>query len=87
LPPLTAPDEVRGAGTSCFPSAFSLQPSAWSGTLSFANLYRKVKEQGLIAGVCRACATKTGAREAAEAQGLELLGEMSGHPGVAAYLE
>jgi hypothetical protein len=39
LPPLTAPDEVRGAGTSCFPSAFSLRPSASSGTLSGAGHY------------------------------------------------
>ena len=53
----------------------------------FANLYRKVKDKGLVAGVCRACANKMGSRDSAEAQGLELLGEMSGHPGVAPFLE
>jgi hypothetical protein len=53
----------------------------------FANLYRKVKDAGLVAGVCRACATKMGSKEAAESQGLALLGDMSGHPGVAPFLE
>ncbi len=53
----------------------------------FAYLYRKVKDANLIAGVCRACATKMGSRESAQSQGLELLGEMSGHPGVGPYLE
>jgi hypothetical protein len=53
----------------------------------FSNLYREVKEQGLIDCVCRACAAKTGALEGIQAQGLPLCGEMTGHPSMARYLE
>jgi len=53
----------------------------------FHPLYQKAKEAGLFAGVCRACATKTGSLAAAEAQGLPLLDDMSGHPSLARYLE
>ena len=53
----------------------------------FAALYEKVKGAGLIAGVCKACASKMGSRESAEAQGLALLQDMSGHPSVGTYLE
>jgi hypothetical protein len=41
----------------------------------------------LIEGVCRACATKTGALAEAESQGLRLLDDMSGHPSLGRYLE
>ena len=53
----------------------------------FAGLYRQLKDKGLIAGVCKACATKMGSRESAEEQGLTLLGDMSGHPSVGRYLD
>jgi hypothetical protein len=55
--------------------------------MPFANLYAKLIEAGLVAGVCKACANKMGSKESAEAQGLTLLGDMSGHPSVGAYLE
>jgi len=48
-------------------------------------LWRKSLEAGLVAGVCKACANKLGTLEAAKGQGLTLLDEMSGHPGMAAY--
>jgi hypothetical protein len=48
-------------------------------------LYEKVRTLGLIAGACRACATKMGTMEAAIAQGLTLLDEMHGHPSMARY--
>lgn len=48
----------------------------------FANLYQKVKSEGLIDGVCRACSAKTGSRQGAE-EGLRLLDDMSGLPRVA----
>jgi hypothetical protein len=54
---------------------------------AFYPLYVKVKEGGLIEGVCRACATKTGAVGEAQAQGLRLLDDMSGHPSLGRYLE
>ena len=50
-------------------------------------LWRQVKEQGLVEGVCRACATKTGVLESCEQQGLKLLGDMNGHPAMSAYLD
>jgi len=53
----------------------------------FADLYNTVKQAGLIDCVCRACAAKMGALDAAEAQQLPLGRDMSGHPGMAAYLE
>jgi hypothetical protein len=53
----------------------------------FADLYTKVKETGLIHCVCRACAAKMDSLEDAEAQQLPLCREMSGHPGMASYLE
>ena len=50
-------------------------------------LYRKVREEGLITAVCRACATKLGALPVIEAEKLPLTGSMSGHPPMAPYLE
>ena len=49
-------------------------------------LWTAVKEKGLVAGVCLACATKTGVVEACRAQGLNMLDDMSGHPAMADYL-
>lgn len=54
--------------------------------LPFAKLYEKAVAEGLVAAVCEACAGKTGARESAIAQGLQLAGEMKGHPSIEAYL-
>ena len=54
---------------------------------AFYPLYVKTKEAGLIDGVCRACATKTGSLAEAQAQGLRLLDDMSGHPSLGRYLE
>ena len=48
-------------------------------------LWKKVKEAGLVDGVCKACANKMGALNAAKAQDLNLLDEMSGHPSMAKY--
>jgi hypothetical protein len=53
----------------------------------FHSLYVKVREAGLIDGVCRACANKTGSLAEAQAQGLPLLDEMNGHPSLGRYLE
>lgn len=48
-------------------------------------LWGKVKDAGLVDGVCRACSNKLGVLEAAQAQGLTLLDDMSGHPSMAGY--
>ncbi len=50
-------------------------------------LYVKAKAQGLIVGACRACSTKLGVVSAVEAEGIALIGEMSGHPSMLAYIE
>jgi len=50
-------------------------------------LYEKVKKHELIDAVCRACAIKMGALEAAEAEGLKIADEMAGHIGMAPYIE
>ena len=51
-----------------------------------ASLYAKVRERGLIRGVCRACASKMGTLEAAKAQKLRICEELSGHPSFEKYL-
>jgi hypothetical protein len=54
---------------------------------TFHPLYVKTRDAGLIEGVCRACATKTGSIAEAQSQGLRLLDDMSGHPSLGCYLE
>lgn len=48
-------------------------------------LWKKCRNEGLVEGVCKACANKLGTLEAAKDQGLPLLDDMSGHPGMAAF--
>ena len=50
-------------------------------------LWQKAREAGLIEGVCKACANKLGALDAAKAAGLTLLDDMSGHPAMARFRE
>ncbi|MDP8225985.1 MAG: DsrE family protein [Candidatus Lernaella stagnicola] len=52
-----------------------------------AKLFRRAKEEGLIGGVCKACASKVGALEAAIEQELHLYDDMMGHPSITAFLE
>ena len=48
-------------------------------------LWKKNLEAGLVEGVCNACSGKLGTMEAAREQGLKLLDDMSGHPGIETY--
>jgi hypothetical protein len=48
-------------------------------------LWKKNLEAGLVEGVCKACSGKLGTLDAAKEQGLTLLDDMSGHPGMSAY--
>ena len=48
-------------------------------------LWKKNLEAGLVEGVCKACSGKLGTLEEAKKQGLTLLDDMSGHPGIATY--
>lgn len=49
-------------------------------------LYTKAKTQGIIAGACRACSTKLGVVETVQKEGIELIGDMSGHPAMSDYI-
>ena len=48
-------------------------------------LWEKVKSAGLVDGVCKACSNKMDTLGAAKEQGLTLLDDMMGHPGMARY--
>lgn len=50
-------------------------------------LYRKATAQDLFEGACRACSAKMKVSEAIEKEGLPFLDDMSGHPGMAKYLD
>jgi hypothetical protein len=56
-------------------------------SLPFAKPYKKAVADGLIDAVCDACAQKMGSKESALAQGLNLVGEMNGHPSISRYLD
>ncbi len=49
-------------------------------------LYAKVKANGLIDAVCRACSIKMGVLEAVEKERLPISGDMSGHPAMSRYI-
>jgi hypothetical protein len=53
----------------------------------FANLYSQLREKGLLSCICRACSQKMGTLEEAERQGLEIVGDMQGHPSIAGLVE
>ncbi len=59
-----------------------MQPDNW-----LNGLWQKVCSQELVAGACKACAQKLGARAGIEGHGLALLEDMNGHPGMAAFRE
>jgi len=48
-------------------------------------LWKRAKAKGLVEGVCKACANKMETISEAKAQGLTLLEDMLGHPGMARY--
>jgi hypothetical protein len=50
-------------------------------------LYRRMLEKGFFAGVCPACSSKMQVLEEIQKAGLPLLDDMSGHPGMAKYIE
>lgn len=50
-------------------------------------LWEKVRSRGLVLGVCRACSSKMGTMKDAQKQDLNLLDDMSGHPGMSGYMK
>ena len=67
-------------------AACGLIPELGEAGHPFHQLYATAKEEGLIDGVCKACAQKMGGLDAAQAQGLTILDDMSGHAGMAPYI-
>lgn len=53
----------------------------------FANLYSHLLEKKLLTCICKACSQKMGTLAEAERQGLNIVGDMQGHPSIAGYLE
>ena len=49
-------------------------------------MYEKVKTEGLIDTVCKACAMQANAVEAVEREGLSMSGDAFGHVSLAAYI-
>jgi hypothetical protein len=68
-------------------SATKLVPELAREGHAFHGLYARVKQAGLFDGACKACSAKLGVLAGVEAEGLALLDDMAGHPGVARYLE
>lgn len=68
-------------------AATALIPELVKNGHPFRQLWESVREKGLIAGVCRACAAKMESLEAAEAQGLKILDSMKGHPSMADFIK
>ena len=66
-------------------AATKLLPGLANNEVSLYDKWEKVKAAGLVAGVCRACSYQMGTQESAKAQGLELLADMAGHPGMAGF--
>ena len=50
-------------------------------------LFKKAQEQGIIVGACRACSNKLGVAHAVTDTGIELIGDMSGHPAMSEYID
>lgn len=50
-------------------------------------LFTRVREAGLLDGVCRACAATLGVTEQVEQAGIALIGDMQGHPSMRAYMD
>ncbi len=50
-------------------------------------LFQKVRDQGLLRAVCRACSDKMGVLSTVQAEGLPLGEDMNGHPSLGRYVE
>ncbi|NLX82277.1 MAG: hypothetical protein GXZ04_00440 [Clostridiales bacterium] len=50
-------------------------------------VYLKIKEAGLIAGICLACSKVLGVYEDCVATGLPMLSDMSGHAGIMPFIQ
>ena len=53
----------------------------------YAEVYRQVKEAGLISGACQYCSVAFGQEKAVETAGMTLLGEADGHPSLLSLVD
>lgn len=71
---------IEGASTKLIPDL--IQPDN-----PMHGLFQKVRDQGLIRAVCRACSDKMGVLDRVRAEGLPLGEDMNGHPSLGRYVE
>ncbi len=67
--------------------ATKLLPGLENEGTPFFRMWEQIKDEKLVAGVCRACSTQMGTAASAQKQGLTLLDDMSGHPSFAGFLD
>ena len=68
-------------------ASVALPPALVKPDHPLARLFAQVRETGLLAGACKACSVKLGVAAEVEAVGVPLIGDMSGHPSMASYME
>lgn len=67
-------------------TATKLVPELEKDENPFKGLYRQAKELNLFDGVCKACSSQMKVLEQIEKAGLNLLGDMKGHPSMGRYM-
>jgi len=67
-------------------AAVTLIPELIKNEHPLHGLWIKAREADVVAGVCQACAYKLGTLDIARQQGLPLLADMSGHPGMGKFI-
>jgi hypothetical protein len=71
---------LDGAGTLWFPRFADPE-------FPYGDLYRAVRDAGLIAGACDYCAGAFGVKESVAAGGLPLIGQYQGHPSLVTLIK
>lgn len=67
--------------------AVKLVPMLYSEDSPLYGLYMRALEQGLVAGICKACSQKFGTYELAREKGLTILEDMANHAGMAPFIK
>lgn len=65
--------------------ATKLVPKLAQPTHALHQLWVRARDKGLLAGTCKACSKKLGVLDGSVKEGLALLDDMNGHPGMAAF--
>lgn len=67
-------------------AAVKLVPVVLAADHPLTHLFAQIREKGLLAGACRACAVKLGVAKEIENTDVPLIGDMSGHPSMRGYM-